>query len=251
MDLFYSGSYSYLLAIEINTRYLSCALTNVKLKNGETVHKTGYAIFYALKSMYLNQRFKPRIIHCDKEPAFFSNYLKYVLWEVEKVKVIPVERINLEKFSYPIHSSLAIIDRVSRTIRDMADNLGLDEIDPYHMFKIVWNYNHAPHRTLSKIIGRKVSPIKAIDNYEQFLYIYEFKLAKENAKIIGQEGFQLLPGTKVVIYNTQNTLKKRDKILPDKYIVEDFVHNKYIVHKEKNPEEKMAIPRFLLNPIFY
>ena len=251
MDLFYSGKYCYLLAIEIETRYLTCALTNITLQNGKIEQKSLPAILNALRSMYETQLFYPKIIHCDSEPAIFSDFLKNVLWEVNQVKVYPVERIKIGRISYPIHSSLAIIDRVCRTIRDMADNLGLDEIDPEHMFKIVWNYNHAPHRTLSEIIGKIVSPIEVKLNRISYNIDYHTKLIEENAKIIGQEGFQLKPGTKVVIYNTHNTLKKRNKILPDKYIVEDFIHNKYIVHKEKNPEEKMAIPRFLLNPVVY
>ena len=150
MDLFYSGNYCYLLAIEVPSRYLFSSLTNLKL-NDKEFKKTSIAIYYAIKHLYRNYEFYPEIIYCDKEPAFFSDLLKYMLWEVDNVKVYPVQRIKINnKISYPIHSSLAIIDRVCRTIRDMADNLSLDIIDPYNMEKIVWNYNHAPHRTLTK-----------------------------------------------------------------------------------------------------
>ena len=136
----------------------------------------------------------------------------------------------------------------------MADNLGLDIIDPYNMEKIVWNYNHAPHRTLSKLFHKKISPKQVFRIYqepnnprtEQVLDLLDL-----NAAIISRPGFKLGPGTKVLVFKNHNTLKKRNKVLPDIFIVEDFIKNKYLIHKENNFNEKLLVPRFLLNPILF
>ena len=58
----------------------------------------------------------------------------------------------------PMHTSLAIIDRVTRTICDIAFNLKIGIIRLQAMKKIVDLYNNAPHKTLSKYAGFAVTP---------------------------------------------------------------------------------------------
>ena len=53
----------------------------------------------------------------------------------------------------PMHSSLGIIDRVIRTLRDMAYNIKADVITPEIMEELVSQYNNAPHKTLLKLAG--------------------------------------------------------------------------------------------------
>ena len=57
----------------------------------------------------------------------------------------------------PLHGSLGIIDRVIRTIRDMAYNMKIGVITQLDMDDIVKQYNHAPHKGLSKWAGFVVS----------------------------------------------------------------------------------------------
>ena len=51
--------------------------------------------------------------------------------------------------SEPYHSSLSILDRVVRIIRDLAYNLKYLIITPDRMQHLVYIYNNVPHETLT------------------------------------------------------------------------------------------------------
>jgi hypothetical protein len=58
----------------------------------------------------------------------------------------------------PNHTSLSIIDRMIRTIRDMAYNLGADVITTNNWDHVLDEYNHTPHDRLTELAGFDVSP---------------------------------------------------------------------------------------------
>ena len=136
--------------------------------------------------------------------------------------------------SEPLHSSLGLIDRVIRTIRDMAYNMEVEIITPDVMAEILKQYNHAPHKTLSKYAGFDVSPYMAQTNPDLEEFIVR-RISAENYRIQSQPSFKLKPGTKVKVYNENSAMmKRRSKIQPGEYYVEEFKDGLYTVCKSKN-----------------
>jgi hypothetical protein len=62
------------------------------------------------------------------------------------------------KDTSPNHTSLSIIDRVIRTIRDLAYNMKVGQITPPIMDKIITLYTNAPHIGLTNIVKFDVTP---------------------------------------------------------------------------------------------
>ena len=148
--------------------------------------------------------------------------------------------------SEPLHSSLGLIDRVIRTIRDMAYNMEVEIITPDVMAEILKQYNHAPHKTLSKYAGFDVSPYMAQTNPDLEEFIVR-RISAENYRIQSQPSFKLKPGTKVKVYNENSAMmKRRSKIQPGEYYVEEFKDGLWTVRDEKNTRQR--IPRYKLAP---
>jgi hypothetical protein len=93
----------------------------------------------------------------DGEGAFKSNEAKE-FYKAHNIKFIPVPRVL-----YPIgktgpnHKSLSIVDRVIRTIRDMAYVAGL-KLNSTVIKQLADIYNNTPHSTLSSIMGFDITP---------------------------------------------------------------------------------------------
>jgi 2-iminoacetate synthase ThiH len=62
------------------------------------------------------------------------------------------------------HRKLGIVDRVIRTIRDIAFAQHWETISPAEMKYITREYNNAPHKTLSELMGFDISPNMAEGN---------------------------------------------------------------------------------------
>ena len=147
--------------------------------------------------------------------------------------------------SEPTHSSLGIIDRVIRTIREIAFNLGWGVITPSRMKYIVDLYNNAPHNTLSKYAGKPVSPNDVDEELERFIVR---RIQQENYNISSKFDYNLLPGEEVVIYNERNNMaKRRSEIEPGKWFVVENVGNKYKVVDENGKNEQIK-SRYKLHP---
>ena len=177
-DIMYDGNYAYLVLININTRYLCVEPLNTKhgdnyLKNNT---KSTKAYLTALQKINnrLNQMRKIKYLFGDGEPSFKSkkawNY--YTNFNGRNIIFNPVSRITGENGkSSPIHTGLSIVDRVIRTIRDMANNLNLNIINPADMVYIVDYYNKSSHKTLSKFANFPVSPEIVQNDIELEKYI--------------------------------------------------------------------------------
>lgn len=144
----------------------------------------------------------------------------------------------------PMHSSLGLIDRVIRTLRDMAYNMRVGIITPSIMNELVRQYNNAPHKTLSKYAGKSVSPKMVQEDKELESYIV-MNICKENYNIMMSDGFYLNKGMSVKLYNEKDgMMKRRTNVQPGKYKVIGFANGLYRVVDEKNNIQ--SIPRFKL-----
>ena len=149
--------------------------------------------------------------------------------------------------SEPTHSSLGIIDRVIRTIRDIAYNLEVKEISPNVMVYIVNLYNNTPHKTLSKYAGIKVSP-NDVDNNPALEEFIVRKIHQENYDIMHREGYNLYPGEQVVVYNVPSSMAKRRSVIePGNWKVKEYLGNMFEIENEKGETQKVS--RYKIHPI--
>jgi hypothetical protein len=145
----------------------------------------------------------------------------------------------------PYHNSLAIVDRVARTIRDMAYNLGVSSsIDPKLSIELVKQYNLAPHKTLTKFgPGFPISPNMAQNDLDLENYIAR-KITATNSRVISRPDFLLEPGMRVWVYNHIGAFdKRRSQVRPEPFVVVRFDAGAYTLRGEQSGIEIIA-PRF-------
>ena len=67
---------------------------------------------------------------------------------------------NNTRQSSAIHGLLSILDRLVRTLRNMAYNCGIlkEDITPNIMNILLKNYNNSPHTTIYKIFKWQITP---------------------------------------------------------------------------------------------
>ena len=193
IDLFIYKRKYYLLAININTRY---GYISKPIKN-KSVHE----VLPEIKIFV--DRFKPQIISCDNEPAFTSK---------DTVDYLISKDIELRIITEQLHSSLGIINRFCRTIRDMifkSKSLTLEEA--------IEIYNNSYHR----MIGMKP---KDMQNDSELEEMYISKSIFENKAKIKKLHENIKVGSKVRFINEyENKLKKiRYKLSPYYYIVDSI-----------------------------
>ncbi len=254
IDLMFDGKQCYLVAININTRYLYVELMNKIVFNDLIAkdHSKSTDSFIRTFSKMLKDGLICENLSGDSEKCFCSkesqNFFKEngITWSnVDRIyfnKDLENGRKSL-KDSEPLHSSLGIIDRVIRTLRDMAFNLGEKSLSPGIMKNLVFQYNHAPHTTLSKYATFSVSPFDVQNNNELETFIVR-KIMQDNFNIMNKPGFQLNKGDKVKIYNDKIELNKhRVNVEPDVYMVVSFSKGLYKVENLRTKRTK-NVPRF-------
>lgn len=281
-DIMFEGKYAYLVLININTRYLCVEPLNMKHGDNYIKTNTKSAKSYLTALREINKRLN-RII--SNKVSYKSRKIKYLFGDGEScfnskeawkyyssydINFNPVSRIDAENGkSYPIHTGLSIIDRVIRTIRDMANNLKIKMINPADMEYIVDYYNKSIHKTLSKFAKFPVSPEMVQNDIELEKHII-FNMVKDNYNKKNNSDYKLNEGQIVAVYNPKNNIigKRRNITKPDKYI---FVRQKrcnaglfgvmklddYNKCKNKSPEYRnnfykknmLELPRFLINKI--
>ena len=249
----------YLVAININTRKLWVELTNIDIDENDLneTHdddfekriinkmKDSKSYVNALKRI-IRQGAKIRYLKFDGEKSFQSNHAKsFYASRKPPIEFIEIERqitkypefmkdLNMVKSikSEPKHTSLSIIDRVIRTIRDIAFNMNEPEITSKVMRKIVHIYNNAPHATLSKYAGQLVSPNEVNENPDLELFIVR-KIHQENFNISSKLGYDIRPGEEVIIYNERNNMaKRRSQIQPGTWFINERIGNKFSIKDE-------------------
>lgn len=263
IDLMFSGKLCYLVAINVNTKYLIVELMNAIKSEDEFTTK------FSKKSKDVNSYLRTlqriidngiRIKHLigDGEKAFMSITARDKFYTPNDIDFIAVPRQYKTLFpdfidnkfankTDPLHSALGIIDRVIRTIRDMAYNMKIDpnKITPNIMNEIVNQYNNSPHNGLSKYAGFDVSPVMVQNDNELEEYIVR-KICQCNYEIVNQPGYRLHDGMNVKIYNEKDTMSKRREIIqPGEFRIDKFENGLYTVKNIKNNKTQL-IPRYRL-----
>ena len=270
--MFENKTICYLVATNINTRKLFVVKTNLTksdIANEEKKNeiedttklrlmeqKTTRAYLNALKQIM--QETEIKYLKGDGEKAFNSrNAQDY--YEANGIQFIPVRRQAITKYpdfmnelsmvasiknkqktkwkTEPKHSSLGLNDRVIRTIRDLAFNLGYGVIREPQMKYIVNLYNNAPHSTLSKYAGQPVSP-NDVDSNEALERFIVRRIQQDNFNIMHSARYNLKPGTNVKVYNEPNAMtKRRCKLEPGNWTVNKQVGVLFELIDEKGNTE--------------
>ena len=170
------------------------------------------------------------------ERQIMGNYPEFMKKEQKSVK------------TDPLHGSLGLIDRVIRTIRDMAYVMKVGVITPNVMNEIVNQYNNAPHKGLSKWAGFSVTPNDVQNNPDLEEYIVK-KVILINRRIMNSYGFKLNEGTNVKVYNDKDVMGKRRTIVqPGKFKVNGFKNGLYQVEGVVNGKNMIQmVPRYRLD----
>lgn len=246
IDLMQSIDIVYLIAININTRYLFARPMNIMNTVITKETKTAQAFIRALSDMIDFDNLYAEKLIGDAEKAFFSEEANIVYHDFpQPIKYQMVRRQTVGKHTEPLHSSLGIIDRVIRTIRDMAYLMNVTKITPKVMEEIVWQYNNSPHKTLSKYAGFEVTP-KMVHEDEDLEEFIVRRIIQENYEIMSRKDWSLVKGTNVKVYNPKDTMMKRRRVVqPGEHFVVGYENGLYRVRDSNNNEQ--LVPRYRLH----
>ena len=258
IDIMYCDRLLYLIAINVNTRYLYAEILNHKVgENGYANNnlRTTDSVLKALDKM-IEKGMDAKYLFGDGEKAF-NSVNKDDIRQRYGITFESVPRILMgnypqfmvkqrKKMKYdPMHNSLGIIDRIIRTLRDMAYNIKVDVITPEIMNELVDQYNRAPHRTLSELAGFAVSPTDVENDSDLESFIIR-RIVQNNYNVKSQPGYQLKDGQKVHVFNEKDTLMKRRTIVqPGDYTIKSYNKGVYQVEGEGIIQD---IPRYKLLP---
>lgn len=246
IDFMIVGKLIYLVAINVNTRYGMIELTNITDEEGDPLKKGARLTTSFLRALtiLMNEVSKTNPIKYltgDGEGAFDSR-LAHEFYNERGIEFHPVPRMHLagSKKTDPLHSSLAMIDRFIRTLRDMIFNARLT-LTPLALKEMVRQYNNAPHSTLSKWLGFPVSPLMVQRDLNKEEYIV-MKINKANVLTKLSRGFDIPVGSKVKIFNEKDSMAKRRRICRPGIVVGK--EGSLFRVRTENGEE--LIPRFKL-----
>jgi hypothetical protein len=147
------------------------------------------------------------------------------------------------------HRKLGIVDRVCRTIRDIAFQKHYEPIWPDDMKEITREYNAAPHKTLSELLGFDVSPNMAQANTDLQDELRE-KINQKQNKILHSPGFLLEAGKRVKVFNWRRDdsgNKRRNQVLPGTWEVEQ--NAPFLQVRNTDNDTTLRVARSLVAPI--
>ena len=219
-DIFFeSNKAAFLLLININTRKAyAYQLGEIDYKNEidlvDGVEKIVYQYVTKGKktTSELIKAFNKHILYNER-----INILKFdnenAIKSLEFQQFLIKHNIKFIKTIPNSHTSLSIIDRLCRTIRDIAFNLGYELILTQNQMNTILNYyNNTRHEGLTKILRKKVCPNDLSNNPDlEKQYVIECK--KYNLIIMNQKDFELNKGDEVKIVNEGGKLTKKRSIL--------------------------------------
>ena len=264
-DIFFEGPQAFLLLININTRYAyGYQLGNIEtfeIKNQDDKGKvfimkyatTGKKTTEQLTKVFQNHLKKTRmnILRFDNERGIISKNFQTML-KAAKIKFIPTIPQT--------HTSLSLIDRLCRTIRDIAFNLNIVINHQYVLDLILDYYNNTRHETLTQTLFKAypelketypngISPKIMNENPElEKLYVIECK--KYNYYITTKPDYKLNKNEDVRILNDNSIFeKRRTKLNKDIFKVNNQIGNIYeLINTQTN--EKVYKPRYKIDKFF-
>ena len=252
-DIFFNKSkFACLLLININTRKAyGYALNDVEIKplsqtndygNQEyeivystTNKKTTINLIDAFKKFLKDINYKITSLRFDGESAIKSKMFQTLLQNY-KIKFIPVIKDS--------HTSLGLIDRLCRTIRDISYNTRTKILNQKDIDKILNIYNNMYHSSLSKMLGKKITPNEVNLKLEQQVINYCMDYNNQ-LKVLYPE-INLSIGQICKIYQPFDKFKKRRRLLKKDYFkIINKTGNIYTVQNMRN-NKKIDVPRYFI-----
>lgn len=257
-DIFFNKSkFACLLLININTRKAyAYALNNVEIKPIGKENDYGnqeYTITYSTTNkkttnnlinvfnQFLNDvNHQITSLRFDNESAVKSKQFQTMLRN-NGIKFIPVVEGS--------HTSLSLIDRLCRTIRDISYNMGIKIINQDSINKVLNVYNNMYHSSLSKILGKKISPNEVNEHPELEQQIINYCIDyNKQLKVLHPE-IELEIGQICKVYQPFDKFKKRRRLLKkDYYKIVNKTGNIYTVQNVRN-NKKIDVPRYFIYDI--
>ena len=192
------------------------------------------------------------VLRFDGEKAIQSRDFK---------KLLKDNNIKFIEAKTEAHTSLSLIDRLCRTIRDIAFNLGYYDSDRKNkgildqdMMNIILNYyNNSRHETLTKVLFKAYPELKytfkfisptIINNSDELETKYVEECMKHNFYVISKPDFKLNQNDIVRITSEKNKLGKKRSILDkDLFKITNQKGNIYELSNIKT-NDKVYRPRF-------
>lgn len=254
-DIFFNKSkFACLLLININTRKAyGYALNDVEIKPLHQTNDYGnqeYEIVYSttnkkttinlidvFKKFLKDINYKITSLRFDGESAIKSKMFQTLL-ENYRIKFIPVIKDS--------HTSLGLIDRLCRTIRDISYNTRTKILTQKDIDKILNIYNNLYHSTLSKIFKKKITPNEVSKDPKLEQQVINYCMDYNNQlKVLYPEAV-LSIGQICKIYQPFNKFKKRRRLLKKDYFkIINKTGNIYTVQNMRNAK-KIDVPRYFI-----
>ena len=214
-----TGNRYYLLCININTRFIY-ASNAIARKDVSTV-------LPEIKTFV--ETFKPLVIICDNEGAFTAK---------STVEYLVDKDVELKVITEQLHSSLGIINRACRTLRDM---IGSNDIKSDKLHEVINVYNKSTHHST----GMSPTYMQKHHDVEE-LYIINCIL--KDIGVTAETDYDLDVGTKVrYILDKKSFSKVRHKVSTGYYTIDNIEGNNYVIIAKDGTTKK--IPRYRLLPL--
>ena len=267
-DIFFNKSkFACLLLININTRKAyAYALNNVEIKPKARVPKEAKPIGQA--NNYDNQVYTITYSTTNKKTTtnlinVFKQFLNDVDHKITSLRFDNESAVKSKEFQtmlrnnnikfIPVvegsHTSLSLIDRLCRTIRDISYNMGIKILTQNDINKVLNVYNNMYHSSLSKILGKKITPNEVNEHPELEQQIINYCIDyNKQLKVLHPE-IELQVGQICKVYQPFDKFKKRRRLLKkDYYKIISKTGNIYTVQNTRN-NKKIDVPRYFIYDI--
>ena len=141
------------------------------------------------------------------------------------------------------HTSLSLIDRLCRTIRDIAFNLNVEHITHQQIIDLIlYYYNNTRHETLTSTLFKAYPELKSIykngitpaimDANPELERLFAMECMKHNYYVQSKRDYNINVGDEVQIVNENNPFEKKRTILNENpHIVSRRLGNIYeLIH---------------------
>ena len=255
IDLVNFDKFWYVFFVEATSRYLIVVQGNSNFITNESVEinlnqrvRTQEYLEAFNEFVRINDGVYPSLLIGDSEKVFWSNEAKELYTENHiKTKIINTKTEG--------HNGLSILDRLCRTIKDMAYKLNYKGT-PDEIIYLVATYNNTFHSTFLKYLRRKITPYEMHENIKLQNEFNE-AIAEENLKTRAfTRGYLIKPGTEVVVLrNIFNKFEKiRSRVLDGKWYVVSYSPKNFYTIRCDTPgvdsQEISGVPRSRLRPIY-
>lgn len=269
-DIFFNKSkFACLLLININTRKAyAYALNNVEVYEVNPDSKESQIKPINQKNDYGSQEYTITYSTTNKKTTtnlinVFNKFLNDINHQITSLRFDNESAVKSKQFQtmlrnngitfVPVvegsHTSLSLIDRLCRTIRDISYNMGIKIINQDSINKVLNVYNNMYHSSLSKMLGKKITPneVNNSPELEQQIINYCIDYNKQ-LKVLHPE-IELQVGQICKVYQPFDKFKKRRRLLKkDYYKIVNKTGNIYTVQNVRN-NKKIDVPRYFIYDI--